>query len=273
VAKKKSKQRKSKYTAKTADKHILYQLSVQDTEHELQFIDRVYRKLRGRKPVHLREDFCGTALMCGTWVGQPGRTATGVDIDSDVLAWGVEHNLSPIGEPGDRVTLLQQDVRAPVKGRFDVGLGLNFSYFIFKTRPDLLKYFKSVYRSLALDGIFITDAYGGYEAVQVMEEPRRIKGGFTYVWDQDFVDPINSHVINHIHFEFRDGTKLRKAFTYDWRMWSLIEIRELMLEAGFSRATTYWEDADKDGEGTGVFRPKASTENEAAFVAYIVAEK
>jgi hypothetical protein len=189
-----------------------------------------------------------------------------------VIEWGIEHNLSPLGEPGGRIKILQQDVRAGVRGRFDVALGLNFSYFIFKTRPDLLQYFKSVYRSMGPEGLFFVDAYGGYEAMQPMEEPRTVKGGFTYIWDQDVVDPINNRVVNHIHFKFRDGTALRKAFSYDWRFWSLLEIRELLAEAGFSRSTTYWEDADEDGEGTGVFRPKAAADNEAAFVAYIVAE-
>lgn len=273
MGKKKRAKTKPKYTAKTADKHILYQLSVQDTEHELKFIDRVFRKQRGRSPLTLREDFCGTALMCATWAKRPGRSATGIDLDPGVLAWGVEHNLKPIGEPGNRVQLLEQDVCQSVRGNFDVALGLNFSYFIFKTRPELLKYFKSVHRSMSADGIFIVDVYGGYEAMQPMVEPRRIKGGFTYVWDQDKVDPINNRVVNYIHFEFRDGSKMRRAFTYDWRMWSIPEIRELLAEAGFVRSTPYWEDADEDGEGTGVFRPRTAVDNEAAYVAYIIAER
>jgi hypothetical protein len=35
----------------------------------------------------------------------------------------------------------------------------------------------------------------------------------------------------------------------------------------------YWEGTDADGEGSGVFRPKTVVENDAAWVAYIVAEK
>ena len=66
---------------------------------------------------------------------------------------------------------------------------------------------------------------------------------------------------------------MQKAFTYVWRLWTLPELRELLAEAGFSRSTVYWEDADDDGEGTGVFRPKAHAEQEQAWVAYIVAER
>jgi SAM-dependent methyltransferase len=273
LPKKKKRKPRSKFTARTADRHVLYQLSVQDADTEIQFFDRVFKKLRARPPSSLREDFCGTALLCATWAKKRGRTATGIDLDPDVLAWGIEHNLKPNGEPGRNVTLLEQDVRQPVRGRFDLAVGLNFSYFIFKTRPDLLAYFKSVHQSLVSDGMFILDAYGGYEAMEPMEEARAISGGFTYVWDQDKVDPINNGVVNHIHFGFRDGTKIRKAFTYDWRMWTLMELRELLEEAGFHRPTVYWEDGGEDGEGTGVFRPKTSVENEAAWVAYMVAER
>lgn len=271
--KRKTKRRHSKYSAKTADKHVLYQLSVQDTEWEVRFVDRIYKKLRKKNPMSLREDFCGTALMCAEWVKKNGRTATGVDIDRDTLAWGIDHNLSSIGEPGDRISLLEQDARDPVPGKFDVSLALNFSYFVFKTRDVMRGYFENVHRSMKRDGIFILDAYGGWEAMQPMEEPRKIKGGFTYVWDQDKVDAITNEVVNHIHFEFSDGTKMRPAFSYDWRHWSLKELTELLEEAGFSKSAVYWEDSDEEGEGTGRFRPKLKAANEPAWIAYIVAER
>jgi cyclopropane fatty-acyl-phospholipid synthase-like methyltransferase len=268
----KKRPKKPQLTAKNADKHTCYQLSVQAADVEVRFIDRIYRKLRGKAPLTLREDFCGTALVCAEWVRKKGRTAVGIDLDPDVLAWGIEHNLRPIGEPGDRVTLLQKNVQSSIRGPFDVTVGMNFSYFIFKTRAELLKYFKSARKSAAKDGLFIVDVYGGYEAMQPVEEPRNIQRRFTYIWDQHRVDPINNYVLNYIHFEFKDGSKLRKAFTYDWRMWMIPEIRELMAEAGFSKSTVHWEGADADGEGSGVFRPKDQVDNEAAWVAYIVAE-
>ena len=54
-------------------------------------------------------------------------------------------------------------------------------------------------------------------------------------------------MVNHIHFEFTNGSRLKRAFTYEWRLWTLPEIRELLGEAGFSRSTVYWEDRDADG--------------------------
>src|SRR5450432_3159103 len=87
---------KPKFTAKTADKHDLYQRSVQDPDTEVFFINRFFRALRKRAPLTLREDFCGTALLCATWVKSlKGRTAQGIDFDKKVLAWGVSHNLAP----------------------------------------------------------------------------------------------------------------------------------------------------------------------------------
>ena len=56
---------KRTYTAKTADRHELYQLSVQAPETEVEFMTRTFRKLYGRKPLEMREDFCGTALFSG----------------------------------------------------------------------------------------------------------------------------------------------------------------------------------------------------------------
>ena len=45
-------------------------------------------------PLHLREDFCGTALLASTWCRGDivKRTAVGLDIDRDALTWGMQHN-------------------------------------------------------------------------------------------------------------------------------------------------------------------------------------
>lgn len=272
MPKRKRSRRKSKYTAKTADRHTLYQLSVQDAAAEAGFLNRVFEKLRGRPPKSLREDFCGTALLCAEWVKYRNRTAVGIDLDRPVLDWGIRHNIEPLGERRKCVRLLRRDVRARTPGPFDVTVALNFSYFIFKQRDEMRRYFEGVRRSMARDGIFVVDLYGGYESWEPMREPRRLKG-FTYVWDQAEVDPLNNSILNHIHFKFPDGTKLLRAFTYDWRLWTVPEIRELLEEAGFSSSSVYWEDADKDGEGTGTFRERTKVAQEPAWIAYIVAER
>jgi SAM-dependent methyltransferase len=262
------------FSAKTADKHDLYQRSVQDADAELTFIERVFRT-KGRKPLTLREDFCGTALVCSQWVkSDESRTATGLDLDRDTLDWGIEHNLAPVGEAAKRVQLLEQDVCEPIgSGRnrptFDVTLALNFSYWVFKTRDAMRAYFANVLRSLESDGVFVLDAYGGWEAQEPMLEPRKIKGGFTYVWDQDGFDPISHDILNHIHFEFKDGTKLDRAFSYDWRFWSLPELQEILREAGFEQVEIWWDDTADEEDAS--YLPRKHVSNQPGWIAYIVA--
>lgn len=275
---KKKVRQKPQLTAATADKHELYQRSVQDPEIEIAFVQRVYKKTYGHLPLSLREDFCGTALFCAEWVkSHPERTAVGIDLDQPTLDWGIEHNLAAIGEPGQRVTLLRQNVLDPVRQRFDLALALNFSYWVFTTREQMRAYFAGVRASLEKDGLFVLDAYGGPYSMEAMSEDEvertRIKGGFTYVWDQHEVNAIDHSVVNHIHFEFKDGTKLERAFSYHWRFWTLPELSELLAEAGFSRTHVYWEDEDEDGEGTGVYRARKRAPNAGAWVAYLIAEK
>lgn len=263
--------KKTALTAKTADRHALYQESVQAPEFEVDLAASYFERRVGRKALSLREDFCGTALLCAEWVrSHPSRTATGVDIDPDVLAWGVEHNITPLGDDAERVSLLEQDVREPGGEPHDVLMALNYSYFYFKTRDALRAYFEVAKSHLKPDGLFFLDLFGGWESQQELEEERKLKG-FRYVWDQASYNPITAAFLGHIHFRFRDGSELKKAFTYDWRLWTIPELRELLNEAGFSHVEVLWEDEDEDGEGTGTYRPRKKVGNDPGFNAYLLA--
>src|SRR4051794_32189545 len=89
--------RASSFSARTADKHALYEASVQDTEADIAFINRVFKKERGRKPLSLREDFCGTAKLCADWVGSdPARTALGLDLHQPTMDWGAARHLKAL---------------------------------------------------------------------------------------------------------------------------------------------------------------------------------
>ena len=73
-------------TASTSDIHELYELSVQEPEAEVDFIDQVWKELRGRKASSIREDFCGTAIASMEWVKRRKTNfAWGVDLDPEVL--------------------------------------------------------------------------------------------------------------------------------------------------------------------------------------------
>jgi hypothetical protein len=260
--------------ADTADKHALYEQSVQSTEFEYEFIDDNFKRIRGRKARRLREDFCGTAQMCCEWVrGRKSNHAVGVDLDPEVLQWAREHNVAALKpEEQARVTLLQEDVLAVRTDPVDIVLAMNFSWQIFEERAVLRNYFASVRDSLGDDGILFMDSFGGYDAYREIEEKTRHKG-FTYVWEQASFDPISGHMVCHIHFHFNDGSKLKNAFTYEWRLYSLPEIREILLEAGFANVTFYWQGWDEDDEPDGNFQPATKGEADPGWICMISAEK
>ena len=268
-------------TAATADHHLLYEISVQDPTSELDLVERIYRSKRGRGFKDLKEDFCGTATLSCHWVrGGADRRAVGVDLHAPTLAWGLRYHMAPLGEDARRVKLIQAnvlDVRSP---KVDVVLAMNYSYSVFKTRAELLRYFKNARRSLRRDGMFVIDAFGGTDAMGEIIEERANKTTvrpdgtrvprFTYVWEQARFNPIDNRILCYIHFKFRDGTTLKRAFTYDWRLWQLPELRELMEEAGFRDIEFYADGWAKDGEADGVYRRKTRFENIAGWLAYVV---
>jgi SAM-dependent methyltransferase len=261
-------------TAANSDRHDLYELAVQEVVSECDFIDRVWRKKRGRLAATMREDFCGTAKASTEWVRRrPGNRAIGVDLDRSVILWGERrHRANLPASVAARVTILEADVMTVDTPGVDTVVAMNFSYFIFKQRETLVRYFRRVFESLADDGLFICDAYGGSEAHAEKEEDRACDG-FTYVWDQNKYNPINGDVTNYIHFRFPDGSEMKRAFAYHWRLYSLPEIQDALLEAGFASTTVYWEGTDSKGGGNGIFRESNRGEACQGWIAYIVAEK
>ncbi len=267
--------------AQRADRHSLYQKSVQDPEAEVALMVEKFTELRGHAPRVFREDFCGTALLSLEWCrGDRERRAVGVDMCESTLEWGREHNLLPAGEAGQRVTLIHGNVLDADAPPADITGAFNFSYNVFKDRPSLLNYFRAAHAGLADGGVLAMDVYGGQEAIDTMEEEREVEGEkFTYVWEQEKFNPLTHDTLCHIHFEFPDGSRMERAFSYDWRLWTLPELRELLSEAGFSAVHVYWEEfeeGDEDDEymvGTGRYREVTEVENQQSWIAYVFAEK
>jgi len=266
--------RKSPGLADKADRHDLYEASVQDVVEETTFVASTFEQLRGRAPVGLREDFCGTASAACQWVrGDDQRFAIGVDFDAEVLDWGREHRLSRLAPAQrQRVKLINDDVLKVDTGPVDIVTAFNFSYWTFKTREQLRSYFAAARAALVDDGLMFLDIFGGSDAYVMGKEKTRHKN-FTYVWDQHSFDPITADFVCHIHFRFPDGTRQKNAFTYEWRLWTIPEIRELLTEAGFTRVRVFWETEDDDGEGTGEYLEAAAGLNDPAWIAFIVAER
>lgn len=266
-------------TASQADRHRLYQRSVQDVEAEIDFVEQTWAELRQRPAVFLREDFCGTANTACEWViRDDDHQAVGIDLDREVLEWGRLNRLTQLDEEQlERIELLNEDVLQTRPGLADIILAMNFSYYLFLTRDDLREYFINVLDGLVADGILFLDAYGGYEAPMVITESRECQDEdgnlFTYIWDQASFNPINSCMNCQIHFEFPDGSRMEKAFSYQWRLWTLPEIREILYEAGFSRVDVYWEGTDEEiNEGNGIYTPSETGDADPGWVCYIVAQ-
>lgn len=265
-----------KYSARTADKHELYQLSVQAPEIDSRFFARRFMKANGRPARLFREDFCGTAILSCAWVEiHSENRAIGIDLDAATLDWGREHNLTRLKRAQrDRLSLIQDDVLNVSAPKVDVIAALNFSYSVFKSREQLLAYAKNSYRSLKPGGMLFMDNWGGSEAQVLQEEARPQDQGFDYIWDQDAFDPVTHFITCKIHFEFADGSKMRNAFTYHWRLWTLPELTEIMTEAGFQDVHVLWEGTEKGtDEGNGVFRRVTKGEPDLAWIAYVVGRK
>ena len=265
--------------AASADRHLLYQHSVQDVEAEIDFIEQTWSELRARPAVFLREDFCGTANTACEWVKRDDEHhAVGVDLDLDVLNWGRAHNLASLDpEQFERIELLHEDVVHTRPGLVDIILAMNFSYYLFLDRDSLREYFAAALDGLVSDGILFLDAYGGFEAPMVLKEPRECEdedgNEFTYIWEQAAFNPIDSCMTCNIHFEFPDKSRMNKAFSYHWRLWTLPEIREILYEAGFSQVDIYWEGTDEDkNEGNGIYTPSETGDADPGWVCYIVAQ-
>ena len=265
----------AKTKASRADKYALYQRSVQEPEADVDFVVERFEAHFHRRPRTLREDFCGAAAIACEWVRSgKQRRAWGVDIDPEPLAWGRRHNLSRLTKKQSaRLKLMQQDVLVAKHRPVDVVIALNFSYFLFRERDRLLRYFRACLGNLDEHGLLVLDAYGGPDTQRSLEEITE-HDDFDYVWDQDTFDPINNIARCFIHFRFDDDSSLDRAFEYRWRLWSLPEIRELILEAGFAEAEVYWEGTDEEtGEGDGVYTLQETAENDDAWVSYVVGVK
>ena len=259
------------------DKYKYYLKSVQSADVDAEFLDLEYRHLRrGKRAKILREDFCGTFAVCAEWVKRsPNHHAIAVDNDEEPLVYGRRHVAAAFTK-GQLARLKTHRANVLEKGlpRADVICALNFSYFILRERAQMLQYFKRCVATLNEGGVFFLDCFGGTQTQEANEEETVFTDEkFSYFWDQESFDPVTYHARFAIHFRERGKRKHLRAFTYDWRMWSIPELRDLLLEAGFKDARVYWEGTTKNGEGDGQFEVVSKGEACESWIAYIAALK
>ncbi|MBY0311675.1 MAG: hypothetical protein K2W85_06380 [Phycisphaerales bacterium] len=239
------------------DSHDCYELCVQGPRPLAMFL----RAVHGREPRALREDFCGTAALSRAWI-MAGRSSTkptsarAVDLDHMVLARARASALAEgiALDTLEGLTLIANDaIRAPVtpEDLCDVIFVGNFSIGYMHDRATLLQYLRRSCERLQISaahrGIFVCDTYCGPSAFKlgsvtrthVAPEGRLIR----YTWQQKHADALTGMVTCVLHFQVEhDGDVIARfpdAFTYHWRLWSLPELLEAMLEAGFSSTEVY----------------------------------
>jgi hypothetical protein len=199
-----------------------------------------------------------------------------VDHDAATLAHSPAHS---------RVRLVRSDVRR-VREPADLIAVLNYSICELHDRRALVAYLRHARRRLRPGGCFVCDVYDGADAFITgsVSQPFRAPGGHkvVYTWEQRTADPLTGRIVNAMHFEVRPpgragrsrtSVRLNDAFIYDWRLWSVRELREAMTDAGFARTEVYARQPGAiDGQGEYHTRPvEDALELGDSFSVYIVA--
>ncbi|XP_010521665.1 PREDICTED: uncharacterized protein LOC104800539 isoform X2 [Tarenaya hassleriana] len=264
-------------------KFLLYQQSVQSPKGDISYLQKFFLMyVGGRQPLHLQEDFCGTALLSVEWLRTDSRrTAIGLDLDLEALEWCMENNISKVGADGySRISLFHGNVLSPHESKLvkfnseelqnmrlndgdsedspdpgvksleedgldalpkrDIVCAFNYSCCCLHKRSELISYFKNARNALSKrGGIFVMDLYGGTSAEGQLKLQRRFPS-FTYVWEQAEFDIIGRKTRISLHYHLlKQNKKLRHAFSYSWRLWSLPEIKDCLEEAGFG-SVHFW---------------------------------
>lgn len=136
----------------------------------------------------------------------------------------------------------------------------------------MLHYFRQVRKALVDDGILFLDIFGGSECYQTQKEKRKLDG-FKYIWEQAEFNAVTNELKCHIHFHFPDKSKYKKAFSYTWRVWGARELREILIDAGFSETVIYRQKFDpKTDEALDEYIATDDAEDYACWLGYLIAK-
>jgi len=259
----------------------LYEAAVIDAKHDVRLFRRFFLEINRTYPEKYREDFAGTFKHAVEWVKCNRRNrAWAIDLDPCPLQFGRERHWSKLSdEQKRRIQILRQDVRKKSREQMHFITAMNFSYCIFKERELLKEYFQSVYKSLHRKGLFLLDVMGGSRVMDVSEDktviPKtRSHPRLTYYWEQKSFDGFSHHTKFGMHFKVGNSKRrLKNVFTYDWRLWTMPELIDLLKEAGFKKTFIYGEGTRRDGTGTGIYKQQTYETDCLVWVSYLIAEK
>ena len=221
---------------KSLDKYDLYTLCVQDPPRYVKFLAAI----RGGTPLVLRDDFAGPGAIARAWADSHRlRRAIAVDSDPEPL----------LKARNQRVKIECTDV-CKTEARADIIAALNFGICELHSRRTLMRYLRNARATLRARGVLVCDLYGGTDAWKSKAWSTRFPASSglrgCYTWQQVDAHPITGMVHNKIHFTFMDSKgrldksrSMLAAFEYHWRLWSIAELREAMLDAGFESVDVY----------------------------------
>ena len=264
---------------KLISRYLLYESSVQSPQWYIEYLPQFHYLLLGKEVFRLREDFCGSGKISCEWVkASKENRAVGLDIDVCPLDYANRVNKSILTEEQQsRVNFIQQNVMVPTEEKFDLIGAFNFSFFALHERQELIQYAKAAFMSLKSSGTFFLNVAGGMGILKTRQRDQYVNipgfGSFQQLWEQGDYNPITSVNEYAIHFMHSSGECLNDAFVYQWRIWQIREVREILAEAGFKKSVVFWERDNKNGEGTGEFFITESPRNAHSWVAYIAGIK
>jgi len=255
-------------------KYSLYEASVQFPKEDACAYRDYFKLATGRRAFSLREDFCGTFAFSVEWVKlSPKNTAIALDIDKKPLGYGFQNHYPKLNEgQKKRLLVLEKNVISKTSPPVDLTVANNFSFYIFHQEETLLKYFQAVYKSIKKGGAFIIEMVGGPNFIESGTETRKVrKKGlhFTYYWEQQNFNPITSCGRWAIHFKEKNRRKMSDAFIYDWRLWSIAEVRYFLKKAGFSDSIVLWESKSSNND----YKKTNYGENFECWISYIAGVK
>ena len=227
------------------NKYALYERAAQEPQTTMDFLESAYRRRFRKPPERFREDFCGTFALASDFARRgKGRRAFGIDNDAKVLSAGKKLRAAE-GLPRGAVQLTLGDVLRTPLAKADVACALNFSYCIFHDRKLLKKYLERCWRAFPKGGVLMLDCLPGIDTQGAIETEFDL-GELRYAWEQAAFDPITRRAQYFMHFTLPDGTVKRRAFRYDWRLWTVPELRDLLEEVGFDEVEVFWSGGEKD---------------------------
>lgn len=263
----------------TQDKHALYLASVQDPLSDIERIALIYEEIFSRTALKLREDFSAAFALSCCWVQSDQRkTAIAIDIDHATIEYGKTNYL--VNLSADEQSRMDVRVENAIvqTDPVDIIATFNFSYCLIHERSELLSYFKKCHASLNQQGMLIIDNFGGSDSEELEIQETFVNHNdyiapFIFQFERKSFNPISRRSQYAIHFIYPDGPQLTDAFTYDFRMWSIPEIRDIMQEAGFSSSLVYWEVAEDEPIIKNDFYASEEEENINSWNAYIIGIK